>query len=100
MCRSKDPAEYQTLYHIQNEASKHYTAKDSLKNFGDILLNWARDDSAAAEAEPIKLINLSHSPVVTQAKKLNRITQRSTSVVKKLALQEGWVKHPKNVLPE
>ena len=65
MCSSKDQAEYSTLYDIRNAASKRYTATDSLKLFGDILLSWAHDDAAAAETEPMEFINLSHSPVVT-----------------------------------
>ena len=82
MCSSKDPAEYPTLYHIRNTASKRYTAKDSLKLLSQILLSWAHDDAAAAEAEPMEIIKLSHSPAVARARKLNRTTQQSAPVVR------------------
>ena len=64
MCSSKDPTEYPTLYHTRNMASKRYTAKDSLKLLSQILLSWAHDDAAAAEAEPMKFIKFSHSSVI------------------------------------
>ena len=86
MCSSKDSAEYPTLYCIRNTASKRYTAKNSLKLFNNILLSWARDDAVAEEAKIMEIINLSHSPAVTQPRKLTLITEQSTHAVRMLCV--------------
>ena len=72
MCTSKDPSEYPTLLHSRCAANKRFSAKDSLKVLGDILLGWANDVGGEEELPPVELMNVCPSPAVRSTRRSAR----------------------------